>query len=327
MQSNIQTNPVACNKVASLSLAIVLTLTTITQTLVAAQLQVQSNQSLKNLVLPKEAKQQEPDHISTTKPRILCWILSVDNPTNNQKSQSVVDTWGTRCDKLLIVKNGTHLQEVGNILTLPIAHEGRNILWQKVSSASKYIFDKYSNQYDWFMKADDDTYVIVESLRAFLSQHDPRDPVYFGHKLRPFVKQGYMSGGSGYVLSREALRRLVKLGIEKGLARCHLEETEVEDVRIGQCLEAVQVKAGDSRDHQDRETFFPLPPQMLFKKELPSMVPWFSKYTYFPSTRRAIRSHKRIISDQPIAFHYMTPESMRYTDFLLYQVRRQSTPQ
>ena len=34
------------------------------------------------------------------------------------------------------------------------------------------------------------------------------DPVYFGHKLRiDSVQQGIFSGGAGYVLSKEALRR------------------------------------------------------------------------------------------------------------------------
>lgn len=42
----------------------------------------------------------------------------------------------------------------------------------------------------------------MENLRFMLLAYNPTDPVYFGCKFKPLVKQGYMSGGSGYVLSK-----------------------------------------------------------------------------------------------------------------------------
>lgn len=62
----------------------------------------------------------------------------------------------------------------------------------------------YLDKADWFLKADDDTYVIVENMRLLLSRFSPDKPVYLGRRFRRFVHQGYMSGGAGYVLSRES---------------------------------------------------------------------------------------------------------------------------
>jgi len=122
--------------------------------------------------------------------------MTVDSAYHRRRSDSIRATWGRRCDKLLLVRNGTELAEKSGILTVPLVHEGRDQLWHKVTAAFTSLHKHYLHQYDWFMKTDDDTFVIVETLKNFLAHTaKPSEPVYFGHKFKPFVKQGYMSGG------------------------------------------------------------------------------------------------------------------------------------
>ena len=88
-----------------------------------------------------------------------------------------------------------------------------------------------------------------------------------------------MSGGAGYVLSREALRRFIEEGLDG--KKCAQRETSfAEDVEIGKCMQKLKIPAGDSRDHLKRNRFFPfhpsthLAPGLHRKLEVSKLVFW-----------------------------------------------------
>ena len=90
--------------------------------------------------------------------------------------------------------------------------EGRVHLTEKTIAALKYLYANHLDDYDWFLKADDDVYIIMENLKFLLSHYKPQEPVYLGHLFKKYSKWGYMSGGAGYLLSKEALRRVIEQG-------------------------------------------------------------------------------------------------------------------
>lgn len=138
----------------------------------------------------------------------------------------------------------------------------------------------------------------MENLRIFLYPYSTNEPVYFGCKFKPHVRQvgfwnkstlafgnsqcffvkGYMSGGAGYVLSRESLRRFAEEAYSNGTI-CRQTPGGSEDLEMGLCLQNVNVVAGDSRDRLKRGRFFPSTPTgHIIPKERHH---WYWRYIYY----------------------------------------------
>ena len=156
-------------------------------------------------------------------------------------------TWTRRFNKVLFASEHKN----AGFPTIDInVKPGRAHLTMKTMTTFDYVYKHHYNEADWFMKADDDTYVFVENLRYFLSSQNASEPVYFGYKYMHQMKQGYNGGGPGYVVSREALRRFASR--EKGLCD---DDFGPEDIKFGRCLEMLGVKNGNTRDSLDRRRF------------------------------------------------------------------------
>ncbi|KAL6696346.1 glycosyltransferase family 31 protein [Trichoderma pleuroticola] len=103
------------------------------------------------------------------------------------------------------------LQEAIDLADVEKAREiGQEFGWEL--DALKFIAGmelayKQMPEKQWYIILDDDTFLIEPSLHLLLSHLDPARPYYLGNAVGDY-KSRFAHGGSGIVLSREAMRRL-----------------------------------------------------------------------------------------------------------------------
>ncbi|TGZ58890.1 hypothetical protein CRM22_009387 [Opisthorchis felineus] len=199
-------------------------------------------------------------HGSTNKLKILCYILT--HPTrHDQRAIHVQNTWARRCDKVVFASTAKHPKL--EVLSLKMTRvDIYNHLWLKTQAAIKAIHHSASD-YDFFFKADDDTFAVLPNMRKLLATHSSKEPVMFGKLIPDYCQPGFLSGGAGYVLSHESLRRIVEEGLDKHPA-CSTEEADMEDVRICRCARALGINMVEPRGRSQRPLFFHLFPKWIY---------------------------------------------------------------
>jgi len=244
--------------------------------------------------------------------RLLC-IVMTSRDRIDTRAPAINATWGSRCDRTIMMSAAHNLWGMG-----VVHEEDPDSLWGRIKAALSYVDDNIIEDFDWVLKADDDTYVIVENLRYLLSSYDPSQPIWFGrHLTKGGVPEWYMSGSAGFALSRGAVRSFVRDGIRtpREPPPCKREAQGLEDVDLGLCLLNIGVVYGDSRDQCGRERFYPFDLQThINPKGIAANS--FLYTSYYP-----LRQGRAGLSDLSITFHGISPNMMHTLDYLLYHLQ------
>ncbi|XP_068237421.1 glycoprotein-N-acetylgalactosamine 3-beta-galactosyltransferase 1-like isoform X2 [Palaemon carinicauda] len=242
---------------------------------------------------------------------LLCWVLAHKKKT--ESTLAVNNTWGKRCDKLIFFGdvNYTGLNSVELNGTI---ENNKSFLWGKTRESLKYLYDHYINEFQWFYKADVDTYAIVENLRYILTPYDPEFPIALGQRaLARGRNKDYFAGGAGYVLSKGALKIYGEVTYHDG-GICTKRPKGSEDVTLGRCLKKSGILFGDTRDELGRHRFYQYLPQDHIKGD---------KLDFY-NVRFLYKYDKGIdsLSETTATFHRLKDPSLLYAlEFFIYKLQ------
>ncbi|XP_039255797.2 chondroitin sulfate synthase 1-like [Styela clava] len=155
---------------------------------------------------------------------------------------AVNSTWGSQVDKLSFFTELGSAEKYGvPVINLEGVSDREYPPQKKAFKMLKHMCENHIDDYDWFIRADDDVYIRVEELKEFLGLIDSNKLIYMGQPGHgvPEVRDrlglnghNFCMGGPTVMFNRKALKKLCP----------HLDEcmAEVvsgeEDVEIGRCV-------------------------------------------------------------------------------------------
>lgn len=205
-------------------------------------------------------KEEDSEKYSFLKTRVLCWVPVRDGQSEEVKL--IRSSWGSHCDLLVFTSSVSY--EPHNVIGLPNLPKIGRDLWNIVHPGWQYLADTFLNDFDWFVKVDDDSYFSTHNFKYMVRNYNSSDLHYLGHTQYHHGPRNLFNLGAGYAVSRETLRRASPYfpnRPENFKEKCHPTDTWAEDAQFAHCLRQANVgNPTNSRDSKSRETFNLFPP-------------------------------------------------------------------
>jgi len=185
-------------------------------------------------------------------PAIFCFVLSA-NDHHLTSSQAIVYSWGKRCDRFYFV---TRLQNTSADLMMLERFEKTiditpTTITQHTLNVLRYLDNELLfSSYQWFIRATDDSFVIIPNLRRLIAQLQIKkydSPIaYVGDVERMHEKYNIKTSGSVMLFNRKALDRFVISYIEK--RRCSF--TMIYDHELVACMKQIGINVNPIDDNR-----------------------------------------------------------------------------
>ncbi|XP_041564024.1 glycoprotein-N-acetylgalactosamine 3-beta-galactosyltransferase 1 isoform X2 [Drosophila elegans] len=144
----------------------------------------------------------------------------------------------------------------------------------------------------------------------------PSQPIYFGYELENIVThKPFVHHQSGYVISREALRRYTTASKDPENRECQHWQGYAEGLDIFRCLSHVNVTIVESRDELGHETFSPIPMDRQFLDGY-NYIPWLHNLTYHKVPETTVP-----LSERAISFRVAYPPQMYGYYYFVYGMK------
>uniref|UniRef100_A0A0N4ZAG3 N-acetylgalactosaminide beta-1,3-galactosyltransferase n=1 Tax=Parastrongyloides trichosuri TaxID=131310 RepID=A0A0N4ZAG3_PARTI len=237
--------------------------------------------------------------------KIFCIILTSPN-NKTERSLHQKATWIKRCDNYIYASSKTDLE-------LPALKycDGDSYQYSmcKFKNALKQVWKKFGDKYDWYLKVEDDTYVIMENLKAFLLHKDPNTKSYYGYRKK-YGKLEFFSGTAGYVISKAATKILVEKGLDNP-RYCNQKTRGFDNVEVDACFKKLGIEGSVAMDEEKRCLFnHNNPLYLIFPPNDPSSNNSFHYENKLHSPN--------LISEYPISFSNISKEMMYVLEYFFY---------
>ncbi|CAH0516301.1 unnamed protein product [Peronospora belbahrii] len=226
-----------------------------------------------------------------------------------------------------------------------------NHLWQKHKATLRYVHEHFRHEYDWFYKADDDAYVIMENLRKYLRQPEimqtyKQEPMQMGHRLNltqdlvsyyivddmleniwrsRWDRWVFNSGGPGYIMNRLYLDKIVSILPDWTCLSGKHDEMLPDDASISFCMMWHNVFPWDTRDLQSRERWHILRPKDIYFNAYSNLPEFW--YIQYHQHIGGVKWKQHGVAPDSIAFHYINPTLMYHLERTLYFCRTEDDVQ